>query len=127
MIEEDFGPTLLGRIRKRLWNLTEYPESGCDAQAAAFFSLAVVVVSTATFVLSTLEEFQVSTSPNQTATTVAAEAGNKSGPPENASLGVNLGWRRERNQIFVSIFHTYNKCNTAPAFMIYILITFLRR
>ena len=29
-----------------------------NSQAAAFFSLAVVVVSTATFVLSTLEEFQ---------------------------------------------------------------------
>ena len=32
MIEEDFGHSLLGRTRKRLWNLTEYPESGKDAQ-----------------------------------------------------------------------------------------------
>ena len=58
-IEEDFGPSPFGRARKKLWNLTEYPESGRDAQFTAFFSLGVVTVSTATFVLSTLEEFQV--------------------------------------------------------------------
>ena len=59
MVEEDFGPSLSGRIRSKLWNLTEYPETGLDAQCAAFFSLFVVVISTATFVLGTIEEFQV--------------------------------------------------------------------
>ncbi len=48
----------MGKLRSKLWNLTEYPESGRDAQISAFFSLFVVVVSTATFVLGTLEEFQ---------------------------------------------------------------------
>ncbi len=59
MVEEDFGQSSVGRIRSKLWNLTEYPESGLDAQVAAFISLFVVIISTATFVLSTLEEFQV--------------------------------------------------------------------
>lgn len=57
-LDEDFGDHCLGRIRSKLWNLTEYPESGIDAQVSAFFSLFVVVVSTGTFVLGTLEEFQ---------------------------------------------------------------------
>ena len=57
-IDENFGPHLIGRVRSKLWNLTEYPESGKDAQFSAFFSLFVVVISTATFVIGTLEEFQ---------------------------------------------------------------------
>ena len=29
---EDFGPTKIGKIRKYLWNLTEYPETSRAAQ-----------------------------------------------------------------------------------------------
>ena len=32
MVEEDFGESILGRVRTKLWNLSEYPESGLDAQ-----------------------------------------------------------------------------------------------
>ena len=32
MIEEDFGDTCWGKVRAKLWNLSEYPESGLDAQ-----------------------------------------------------------------------------------------------
>ena len=31
-IEEDYGPSLIGRIRKFLWNLTEYPETSYGAR-----------------------------------------------------------------------------------------------
>ena len=31
---EDFGPTKIGKIRKYLWNLTEYPETSRAAQVA---------------------------------------------------------------------------------------------
>ena len=34
--EENFGNSFLGRLRSRLWNLTEYPESGRDAQVNNF-------------------------------------------------------------------------------------------
>ncbi|XP_071750253.1 potassium voltage-gated channel subfamily B member 2-like [Lepeophtheirus salmonis] len=56
--EETFGDTRLAKVRKQLWNLIEYPESGKDAQIMAFFSLIVVIVSTGTFILGTLEEFR---------------------------------------------------------------------
>ncbi|XP_040576678.1 potassium voltage-gated channel subfamily B member 1-like [Lepeophtheirus salmonis] len=56
--EENFGDSKLGKVRKKLWNLTEYPESGRDAQFMAFFSLIVVLISTGTFILGTLEEFK---------------------------------------------------------------------
>ena len=58
-IEEDFGSHWLGRLRSFCWNMTEYPETGRAAQVAALFSLAVVIISTITFILSTVEEFQV--------------------------------------------------------------------
>lgn len=51
--EEDFGDTTYGRMRKYFWNLTEYPETSRAAQAYAFLSLFVVILSTVTFVLST--------------------------------------------------------------------------
>ena len=34
MEEEDFGDTKTGRIRKYLWNLTEYPETGLSARVS---------------------------------------------------------------------------------------------
>jgi len=53
---EDFGHSPLGRARKYLWNLTEYPETSVWARTFAFTSMAVVVLSTVTFVLSTMPE-----------------------------------------------------------------------
>ena len=58
-IEEDFGETRLGRLRTFCWNMTEYPETGRAAQIAALTSLTVVIISTITFILSTLDEFEV--------------------------------------------------------------------
>lgn len=49
---EDFGPSLRGRVRKYLWNLFEYPSTSRGAQFIACFSLSMVVISTACFVLS---------------------------------------------------------------------------
>ena len=59
--EEDFGPSCLGTWRTCLWNTLEYPWTSQFAQIVAFFSLAMVLVSTITFVLSTIEEFQMPT------------------------------------------------------------------
>jgi len=53
---EDFGNSKLGKIRKFLWNLTEYPETSLAARIFAFTSMSVVVISTVTFVLSTMPE-----------------------------------------------------------------------
>lgn len=54
--EEDFGSSRLGRLRKCLWNLTEYPETSLAARVCAFVSISVVIISTVTFVLSTMPE-----------------------------------------------------------------------
>jgi len=56
MEKEDFGDSKVGRVRKYLWNLTEYPENCFAAQIFAFLSMAVVIISTITFVLSTIPE-----------------------------------------------------------------------
>ena len=73
MQEEDFGDSDTGRIRKYLWNLTEYPETSLAArvfnipfffkktfflnfQMFAFLSMSVVIISTITFLLSTLPQ-----------------------------------------------------------------------
>merc|ERR1711892_657975 len=53
---EDFGDSTQGRIRKYLWNLTEYPETSLAARIFAFTSMSVVILSTLTFVLSTMPE-----------------------------------------------------------------------
>lgn len=53
---EDFGPSKIGRARKFLWNLTEYPETSLGARIFAFTSMSVVVISTVTFVLGTMPE-----------------------------------------------------------------------
>jgi hypothetical protein len=53
---EDFGDSFVGRYRKILWNLFEYPSTSTAAKFNACFSLSMVVVSTACFVLSTLIE-----------------------------------------------------------------------
>ena len=44
---------ILGRIRKELWNLTEYPETSKAALILGYCSLGLVIVSTITFVLGT--------------------------------------------------------------------------
>jgi len=54
--EEDFGESQVARVRKYLWNLTEYPETSVAAQAFAFTSMSVVIISTITFVLSTMPQ-----------------------------------------------------------------------
>ena len=70
--EEDFGDSRYGLLRKYLWNLTEYPETSLAAQVKlkkkmnreklfavkvyAFLSLAVVILSTVTFVLGTVPQ-----------------------------------------------------------------------
>ena len=59
--EEDFGSHWLGQWRSWLWNTFEYPWTSKIAQCVAFSSLFMVVVSTFTFVLSTIEELQVNT------------------------------------------------------------------
>ena len=51
--DEDFGDTKYGRVRKYLWNLTEYPETSKAALILGYCSLSLVIVSTITFVLST--------------------------------------------------------------------------
>lgn len=48
---EDFGPTWYGKLRKKLWDLFEYPQTSRGAQFIACWSLSMVVVSTACFVL----------------------------------------------------------------------------
>ena len=52
-LEEDFGDSKLGRLRKSLWNLTEYPETSKAALMLGYCSLGLVIVSTITFVLGT--------------------------------------------------------------------------
>merc|ERR1719458_1019942 len=54
--EEDFGQGTVGRVRSYLWNLTEYPETSLAARICAFTSMTVVIISTLTFVLSTMPE-----------------------------------------------------------------------
>ena len=73
MEEEDFGNSHLARVRKYLWNLTGYPETSWAAQAScgiyakrlyimhgpqafAFTSTSVVIISTITFMLSTMPQ-----------------------------------------------------------------------
>ena len=58
--EEDFGNSCVGQWRSWVWNTFEYPWTSKFAQLVAFCSLFMVVVSTFTFVLSTIEELQVS-------------------------------------------------------------------
>ena len=56
MREEDFGDSFFGRVRKKLWNFLEYPETSIAAQALAFLSLFMVCVSTVTFIIGTNSE-----------------------------------------------------------------------
>jgi len=53
---EDFGPTWYGKLRKKLWNLFEYPQTSKGAKFIACWSLSMVVISTACFVLSCVWE-----------------------------------------------------------------------
>jgi len=56
--EENFGDSAFGQFRSWLWNVMEYPWTSKLAQFNAFFSLGMVVVSTLTFIISTLEDFK---------------------------------------------------------------------
>ena len=44
---------MIGRIRTKLWNFLEYPETSLWAQALAFLSLFMVCISTITFIIGT--------------------------------------------------------------------------
>ena len=52
-MDEDFGESIIGRMRKELWNFLEYPETSIGAQALAFVSLLMVCISTVTFIIGT--------------------------------------------------------------------------
>ena len=56
--DEDFGSHCLGKWRTWVWNTMEYPWTSQVAQFCAFFSLTMVLVSTVTFIVSTIEELQ---------------------------------------------------------------------
>jgi len=56
--DENFGDSTPALIRSWLWNVMEYPWTSKTAQFNAFFSLGMVIVSTLTFILSTLEDFK---------------------------------------------------------------------
>ncbi|CAB4057318.1 KCNB1 [Lepeophtheirus salmonis] len=56
--DENFGLSLIGKLRTFLWNLMEYPETSKYAQIMAFTSLGIVLISTFTFVLGTFPELQ---------------------------------------------------------------------
>ena len=59
---EDFGSGKIGEVRSLVWNTMEYPWTSTFAQFVAFFSLSMVLVSTFTFILSTMEELQINPS-----------------------------------------------------------------
>ena len=40
---EDFGPSRLGKVRKYLWNLTEYPETSRAAQVIAYIYIYIYI------------------------------------------------------------------------------------
>ena len=61
-MKENFGNTTIGRLRKKCWNLTEYPETSLAAKLYAFFSLFVVILSTLIFILTTQPGNQVRSS-----------------------------------------------------------------
>ena len=50
---ESFGQGKIGRMRNKVWNLTEYPETSRAALVLGYCSLGLVIVSTVTFVLGT--------------------------------------------------------------------------
>nr|XP_040575463.1 potassium voltage-gated channel protein Shab-like isoform X1 [Lepeophtheirus salmonis] len=64
---ENFGYSQIAKVRKYLWNLTEYPERSKGAQIFAYLSLTMIIISTSCFILSpsssnpssTFPEFQV--------------------------------------------------------------------
>ena len=47
---------MYGRIRTKLWNFLEYPETSIAAQALAWTSLFMVCLSTVTFIIGTNDE-----------------------------------------------------------------------
>ena len=53
---ENFGDGKVGEVRSYVWDLMEKPWTSDAAQWYAVFSMIVVVISTVTFVLSTMPE-----------------------------------------------------------------------
>ena len=51
VVDEDFGSHWTGRMRTKLWDMMEYPETSHSAQAVAFFSMFFVCLSTVTFII----------------------------------------------------------------------------
>ena len=43
-MEEDFGSSKIGRIRKYLWDLTEYPETSKAAQVRIYWTVTSYLV-----------------------------------------------------------------------------------
>ena len=56
--EEDFGQSCQGQWRSWLWNTLEYPWTSHMAQVVAVTSLSMVLISTATFITSTMNELK---------------------------------------------------------------------
>lgn len=54
-LAENFGDGIVGEVRSYVWDLMEKPWTSDTAQWYAVFSMMVVLVSTITFVFSTLE------------------------------------------------------------------------
>lgn len=52
--EEHFGDHLTGRVRRRLWDLLEYPETSKPAQFISVLSIAIVCLSTVTLMVTSL-------------------------------------------------------------------------
>ena len=54
-LDENFGAGRIGEVRSVIWDLMEKPWTSDAAQWYAVFSMMIVLVSTITFVFSTLE------------------------------------------------------------------------
>ena len=54
-LDENFGAGRIGEVRSAVWDLMEKPWTSDAAQWYAVFSMMIVLVSTITFVFSTLE------------------------------------------------------------------------
>ena len=57
--DEDFGLSFVARLRTKIWNILEYPETSKTAQAMGLTSLFMVCLSTITFMIETTFEGEV--------------------------------------------------------------------
>lgn len=54
---EDFGDSKLGLMRSELWDFLEKPWTSKPAKIFAFISLSILIISTITFIIATVEEY----------------------------------------------------------------------